>query len=239
MSERKQKQKSPQDSKVRFSIGFKLVTIITILMLLSLGAITVLVSIMVSHDVRVTAEDNNFTVNQRSAAEAESNLSTIRSNALVLLETISAAGQDFSQQAAGFFFERNQDIAGLAVVSADGTLAPDMFFDKERFFFSREIESGITETYIAKRNEESKRAAAGETLLLNGAPDFGVQVLVLFFPWQGETAGIIFFSPEKLAEAFGTGTNMSYMINGDGDILIHADNELVMAGANTSNQPFI
>jgi len=239
MPEKKQKRKSPQDSKVRFSIGFKLVTIITILMLLSLGAITVLVSIMVSHDVRVTAEDNNFTVNQRSAAEAESDLSTIRSNASVLLETIGAAGPDFSQQAAGFFFERNQDIAGLAVVSADGTLVPDMFLANDRFFISREIESEITGTYIAKRHEESKRAAAGETLLLNGAPDFGVQVLVLFFPWQGETAGIIFFSPEKLAEAFGTGTNMSYMINGNGDILIHADNELVMAGANTSNQPFI
>jgi len=237
MPERKQKQE--QDNKVRFPIGFKLVTIITILMLLSLGAITVLVSIMVSHDVRVTAEDNNFTVNQRSAAEAESNLSIIRSNASVLLETMGAAGPELSQQAAGFFFERNQDIGGLAVVSADGTLAADMFFANDRFFTSREIESEITKTYISKRNEESKRAAAGETLLLNGAPDFGVQVLVLFFPWHGETAGIIFFSPEKLAEAFGTGANMSYMINGNGDILIHADNELVMAGANTSNQPFI
>jgi len=237
MPERKQNQE--QNSKVRFSIGFKLVTIITILMLLSLGAITVLVSIMVSHDVRVTAEDNNFTVNQRSAAEAESNLSTIRSNASVLLETIGAAGPEFAQQAAGFFFERNQDIAGLAIVSADGTLAHDMFFTNDRFFTSREIESELTEKYINKRQEESKRAAAGETLLLNGAPDFGVQVLVLFFPWQGETAGILFFSPEKLAEAFGTGANMSYMINGSGDILIHADNELVMAGANTSNQPFI
>ncbi|MDR2700996.1 MAG: HAMP domain-containing protein [Spirochaetaceae bacterium] len=239
MPEKKQKRKSSQDSKVRFSIGFKLVTIITILMLLSLGAITVLVSIMVSQDVRVTAEDNNFTVNQRSAAEAEANLSTIRSNALVLLETISAAGPDFSRQAAGFFFERNQDIAGLAVVTADGTLAPEMYFVNDRFFFSREIEPEIAQTYIAKRHEEPKLAAAGETLLLNGAPDFGVPVLVLFFPWQGETAGIIFFSPEKLADAFGTGTNMSYMINGEGDILVHAENELIMAGANTSNQPFI
>jgi adenylate cyclase len=239
MPENKQKRKNPQDSKVRFSIGFKLVTIITVLMLLSLGVITVLVSIMVSQDVRVTAEDNNFTVNQRSAAEVESDISTIRSNALVLLETIGAAGPDFSQQAAGFFFERNQDIAGLAVVSADGTLIPDISFTNDRFFFSREIDPEITETYIAKRNEETKRTAAGETLLLNGAPDFGIPVLVLLFPWQEEAAGIIFFSPEKLADAFGTGTNMSYLINGDGDILIHAENELVMAGANTSNQPFI
>jgi adenylate cyclase len=239
MPENKQKEESPQGSKVRFSIGLKLVTIITCLILLSLGAITVLVSIMVSDDVRVTAEDNNFTVNQRSAVEAESNLSTIRSNVLVLLETINATGPDFSQQAASFFFERNQNIAEIAVVSADGSLISDMSFTNDRFFFSQEIDPAITETYIAKRNEETKRAAAGETFLLNGTPDFGVPVLVLLFPWQGEGAGIIFFSPEKLAETLGAGTNISYLINRDGDILVHADHELVLAGANMSNQPFI
>jgi adenylate cyclase len=237
MAEKKQKRRGSRDNKVRFSIGFKLVTIITILMLLSLGAITVLVSILVSEDVRVTAEDNNFMINQRSAAEAESDLSTIQSNALVLLETINAAEPDFSEQAAGFYFERNQDIAGLAVVSTDGTVSS--FLTNERFFLSREIEPAITETYLTKRNEETIRAAGGETLLLNGAPDFGIAVLVLFFPWQNDEAGIVFFSPEKLAESFGTGTNMSYMINGDGDILIHPDSDLILAGANVSNQPFI
>ena len=46
---------------IRFPIGFKLVTIISILVLVSLGTITVLVSVLVSEDIRLTAEDNNFT----------------------------------------------------------------------------------------------------------------------------------------------------------------------------------
>ena len=69
-----------------------------------------------------------------------------------------------------------------------------------------------------------------------------MHTLALFFPWQegGEKqAAVIIFSPDGLAETFGTGTNQSYLINGDGDVLVHADVELVRAGANVANRSFI
>ena len=54
-----------------FSIGAKLVIIITIIVLMGLGSITALVSWLVREDLRIAAEDNNFEINRRSAAEAE------------------------------------------------------------------------------------------------------------------------------------------------------------------------
>jgi len=238
MSDKQQKSKKRKFNKVLFPIGFKLVTIITILMLLSLGALTVLVSIMVSQDVRVTAEDNNLTVNQRSAAEAEASLSTIRSNALVLLEIVNAAADpDFSQQAADFFFEQNPDLAAIAVALPEGVFAGDLSFINSNFL-SGEISPGLLDEFITKRKEEINRTVAGETLLLNGAPDLDMPALILLFPWH-ESTGLAIFSEEKLSESFGSGTNLSYMINGDGDILVHTDYELVRAGANVANQQFI
>jgi len=226
-------------NKVLFPIGFKLVTIITILLLISLGALTILVSIMVSQDVRVTAEENNYTVNQRSAAEAETSLSTIRSNVLVLLDTINTAVEpDFASKAAGFFFEQNKDLAAVAVATLEGIFIENRFFINNRFVLDHEMDPVLIETFFTKRQEEAKRTVAGETLLLNGTPDFGVPVLVLLFPWRDNT-GLAIFSAEKLSESFGSGTNTSYMINGDGDILVHADYELVRVGANASNQQFI
>jgi hypothetical protein len=109
-----------KSARVRYPIGAKLVLIISALLLLSLGAITSLVSVMVSRDVRVTAEDTNFNVSFRSAAEAESVLEGVRSNVLFLLDTLdSLAPYPASARNAGeLFFRRNQDIAAIVPVAA-------------------------------------------------------------------------------------------------------------------------
>jgi adenylate cyclase len=50
---------------------------------------------------------------------------------------------------------------------------------------------------------------------------------------------MVFFSAEHITEDFGTGANASFMINDVGDVLVHADQELVKAGANLSGESFI
>ncbi|MDR1970805.1 MAG: HAMP domain-containing protein [Treponema sp.] len=232
-------------SRIRYPIGLKLVFIITTLILLSLTLITALVSVMVSTDVRITAEDNNLSVNSRSAAEAESFLSSIRSNTLVLLDTLNAAGNSpaLSRQAAAFFFERNQDVAAITILtplSAGPSFSTLLVND--RFFLANETESSLVESFLAAQGEALGRSASGELIILNAAPVFGIPLLVLLYPWQESgynEAAAVFFSPDSLSENFGTGANSSFMINGDGDVLIHPEHELVRAGANLRNQDFI
>ncbi|MDR1506868.1 MAG: HAMP domain-containing protein [Treponema sp.] len=228
--------------RIRFPIGLKLVVIISGLVLLSLSLITALVSVMVSSDVRITAEDNNLTVNSRSAAEAESTLNRIRSGALVLLDTLAAAGGSpaLSRQAAAFFFERNQDVAAIAVAAPGAP--PSVLLVNDRFFLANETDAALVDGFLAASAGEADRAALGEPVILNGAPVFGIPLLCLLYPWQeggyGETAAV-FFSPEALSETFETGANSSFMINGEGDLLVHPEHELVRAGANLSGQDFI
>jgi adenylate cyclase len=247
--------------KIRYPIGLKLVFIISILILFSLSLITVLVSVMVSNDVRITAEDNNLSVNSRSAAEAERALNTTRSNALVLLEVLAAVGNSpaLSRQAAAFFFERNQDIAAIAVTGpverGDGFLlstpgsslstsnsSVSTLLINDRFFLANETDSALVNSFLAGSGEAIGRAAAGESIILNGAPVFGIPLLVLLYPWQESgysEAAAVFFSPESLSETFETGANSSFMINGDGDVLVHPEHDLVRAGANFGDQDFI
>jgi adenylate cyclase len=216
--------------KIVYPIGAKLVTIITILLLLSLGIITFLVSYMVSSDVQITAEDNNFNVNKRTAAQVEADLNTIRSNTLALLDTLNAAASSpaISSQAAAFFFERNQNIAAIA---AAGNSIPLI---NTRFFQSNEIERSAVENFLAGLGETH----ASETDILNATPAFGVPVLAIFLPWQSAEA-VVFFSSDFLSDAFGSGANSSFMINGRGDILAHPDAELVQAGINASSFPIV
>jgi adenylate cyclase len=229
--------------RVRYPIGFKLVFIITVLLLISLGAITALVSVMVSRDTRLTAEENNFTVNRRSAAEAESILGMVRSNTLMLLDILNASGPEtaLSNQALTFFFERNQDIAGI-VTAGGGPLWGWREYLNGQFFISNEIRSDLAGEFAASSEEALERCSRGESLILNAAPVFGLPMLALFYPWQegGTSQGVIvFFSPESLTDTFGTGTNVSSMVNDAGDLLVSPDADLVLAGANMADDPFV
>jgi adenylate cyclase len=234
-------------AKIRYPIGLKLVVIITILLLFSLSLITSLVSVMVSNDVRITAEDNNLNINSRSAAEAENSLNSIRSNALVLLDTLAAAGNSpiLSRQAAAFFFERNQDVAAIVVATpadAGGSSSLSTLLINDRFFLANGLDSALVNTLLEASEGAPERAAAGETIILNGMPAFGIPLLVLIYPWNGNglnEAAAVFFSSESLSDTFETGANSSYMINGDGDVLVHQQRGLVGAGANFENQDFI
>jgi adenylate cyclase len=226
--------------RVRWPIGAKLVVIILILSLVSLGTITALVSWMVTGDIRITAEENNFAVNRRSAAEAEEILQGMRADAATLLNTIYGAGApgELAGSAAAYFFDEHRDIA--AVFSFGGY---ETALFNERFFRENGVESSLAEVFMAGEGESLDRAAAGELLIRNGEPVFGVPLLALIFPRiqagriQGAAAAL--FSPGSLAETFGTGANASYMINDRSDILVSPDAELTATGANMGNQNFV
>ncbi|MDR1588475.1 MAG: HAMP domain-containing protein [Treponema sp.] len=236
-----------QDSRfrIRFPIGAKLVVLITVLLLFSLGTITFIVSVMVSGDVRLTAEDNNFNINKRSSAEAEIILNMMRSGALGLLDSLSAldglAGSEVvSRRMVDVFFERNRDVAfigvtGRSALPADGLSRSLVNTD---FFRANEIKSSSAVSFLASQEEALGRCRAGEVVLLNAAPVFGRQILVMLCPRQKEAVAV-FFSSDSLIETFGAGTNVSFMINDGGDILVHADADLVKAGTNIADLPFV
>ena len=224
-------------SAVKYPIGAKLVIIITILLLLSLGAITVLVSVMVSSDVRITAEDNNLTVNARSAAEAETTFATIQTAAMTLADTLSAVGSasEPGREAAKLFFERNADIAFIGVFAGGDN---SLFLVNEKYFFSNESDPALVLDFIGSINVALKKSQKGEEIALNVAPVFGLPLLALLFPFQNETL-VSIFSSEHLTDSFGTGTNVSFMVSGSGDLLVHADSSLVGSGANLAAHPFV
>jgi len=222
-----------------FSIGAKLVTIVTLIVLVSLGSITALVSWLVRQDLRIAAEDSNFEANRRSAAEAEDTLSKIRSDSLMLIYTINEAGAEsaLAHNAASFFFRQNPRIAAL-FFTAQGA---EKVLINEQFFISRDINPSLAETFRDSHFSDIRRAAAGETLVLNAAPHFTAHVLAMFFPGEVGIAGsaMALFSPDNLSTSFGSGVNQSWMINSSGDVLVHADFEYIRSGANVSGYDFI
>ena len=223
---------------VKFSIGLKLIFIISVLVVVSLGTVTFLVSYFMSADLQVTTEENNFSATMKAATTVENELSSIRSSVFLMLDMLNAAGSSgmLMRQTSAYYFERNQNIAAV-VVPGNKNLV------NNRFFVSNEIEPSLIDDFISVHSDEVMRSENGESFVLNGAPTFGIPVLVMLYPWRegglNETA-IIFFTSNLLSDTFGTGSaSVSFMINHTGDLLVHSDIELTKAGASMAKYPLV
>jgi len=223
--------------KAPFSIGAKLITIISLIVIISLGSNTALVSWLFKKDLYETATVNNFEINQRSAMEAESTISNVRSNSLILMETVTAVGMDsaIGRKSREFFFNENPQVAAVFFVAAG---KEERLLVNSRFFADREIDDTLAASYFRNQRGLMSRLR-GETVVANAAPHFSRAVLALFFPWPGMGIGAVLFSSETMNNNFGSGTNQSYMINTEGDILSFADFSQVRSAVNIADEKFI
>ena len=237
--------------KVKFPIGLKLILIITSIVLISLGIVAFIVSYFTGEDTQIVAEQNNHTINLRSATSVESELNTIRANSFLLLDMISTTGTSaaLSRQASAFFFERNQDIAAIILYNGDANQEDRMLINN-RFFLSNELESSLVATFLKTNSDILQRTCAGEVFILSGANLFQAPVLVMLYPWTESgrnQAAVLFFSSEMISSVLNsssaslgiTSENLSFLVNHDADLLVHSDFELVKAGANFANMPII
>ncbi|MDR2964272.1 MAG: HAMP domain-containing protein [Treponema sp.] len=222
---------------IKFSIGAKLIIIISFIVIVSLGSVTALVSWLVHQDLRITAEDNNLEVNRRSAMEAESAIMNIRSNSRVLMHTITAVGpgSNIAKETVDYFFSENQQIAALYFVEPGKS---EQLYVNTVFFSSRGLEDTAAGNFFKEQRIALGRAVRGETLLNNASPFFARPCLALYFPWSQGGVGAVLFSSENLNNNFGFGVNQSFMVNSDGDILAISDFSILNNAVNLAGESF-
>ena len=233
-----------------FSIGVKLAIIIGVLVLISLGTVTFLNSYFVSKDVRITAEENNLTINTRSASTVQRELTSIRSNVLQLLDLINAVSggrtSAMAKQAEAFFFERNQSIAEIIVLTQNNSSSSFNVHTRlrnTRFYTSNEIALEATETLLEQGKKDFARACLGETIALNVSPFYKSEMMALLLPYREsglEQCCIILFSLEEVSGILGTGsTNETFMINDSDELLCHPDTERILSAQSMKNHPLV
>lgn len=242
--------KNGSESKVRFSIGFKLAVIIGFIVLVSLGAVTILNSILVGQDVQVTAEENNLSTNSRAASTVNDKLSTVRSNVFQLLDLVGVVtggkSSSLAKQSEAFFFERNPDIAFVYVISAksvERVQGTDIRFTNGQFFISNEADVSSIETFIKVDAPYIEKSCLGETLSLNISPFLGIPSMALLFPYSEngyEQTCIIGFSTEGIGDILGANSmNTTFMINHENQLLSHPYSDRVLSGESLENYPLV
>jgi adenylate cyclase len=91
---------------------------------------------------------------------------------------------------------------------------------------------------MSSQTEAMNRARLGETVIHNAAPAFGIPLLVMFFSTETAETAAVFFSVENLTQIF-SATGDSFMVNDEGDVLIHPDNSVITSGKTFWYHPLV
>lgn len=239
-------------AQVKFPLGVKLAIIIGTIVLVSLGCVTFLNSHFIGQDVKITAENNNLTINSRSAGTVDDRLSTVRSNVFQLLDLMNVVSggrsSSLARQAEAFFFERNQDVAAVNILTGEdfkssARSAKESSIINNRFFISNEIDVSSLENFIEASTQQINRSCMGETIALNASPFFNIPVMALFFPWKEnglDQTCVITFSIENMLDILGTDSvNTTFILNDSAELLCHPDTAKVLIGESYKNYPLV
>lgn len=239
-------------AQVKFPLGVKLAIIIGTIVLVSLGCVTFLNSHFIGQDVKITAENNNLTINSRSAGTVDDRLSTVRSNVFQLLDLMNVVSggrsSSLARQAEAFFFERNQDIAAVNILTGEdfkssARSAKESSIINNRFFISNEIDVSSLLNFIEASTQQINRSCMGETIALNASPFFYIPVMALFFPWKEnglDQTCVITFSIENMLDILGTDSvNTTFILNDSAELLCHPDTAKVLIGESYKNYPLV
>ncbi|MDR0557417.1 MAG: hypothetical protein LBG43_06070 [Treponema sp.] len=206
-------------------IGAKLTACVTSALLCSLGLLTVAAWFFTGADARRMAEKHNADINYLAALTTETVLSLVKNNVSMLFSELDQP----KPETVASFFEEHPDIA--FVISGGYEGRP---FINERFFLNYGIDPSLA-TACMEQMDVKNRDPHMEPVLLNAAPFFeGLPLLAMRFPTDRGWI-TVFFSSERLAESFGGGENASMSLNSRGDILIHADQEVILQESNFSD----
>jgi adenylate cyclase len=224
--------------KVRLPIAVKLLALVIALLVVSLGTITALVSVLSSADVKLTAEDNNFSINRRTTDALEAKLLGINAAITMLYHNFETLELNTSQidieknrnSISRLFFNQNPQIAAIAL---DGR-----YFINEAFFKSTGGDENMPRAWTNLSGVEFNSAASGALSLYNATPFWGMPMLVMCVPVKDSILEV-FYNSETLNTLLDSGDNVSYLLNETGDILLHADPSMLRGGVNLRRIPFI
>ncbi len=227
------------------SIRFKLISIISFIIVASLAGMILLASYFFKNDNRVRVQESNFQIAEVIALKIESEIERYR-----LISTLMLQDEDGAGRAEG---QENLISAGESEILYSGIVTRrtgDGGFTFARRYLNKTLMGryGVSEDNVTAANANLASAFplsfGGEYQLYNPSPQLEHETFALIFPHRktpsGEVLSIIvsFITAENLMKTFNmAGITRSFMTNFRGDLIIHPDMKLVRAGTNFAAMP--
>lgn len=227
-----------KQQKVKFPIRFKLGIIFSGLIVLVLCVTTYMVSTLVRSDERVKAEETNHTINGRTAVVIQSMFSSVEKSARSYLDLLPLSQKKNWNSLFEAYCSENPD--SVFVWSSVTGLQVNPAFSQKHADAESVLSDWVSENQGSVRSSVLSNKT-DEVYSLSSL--FNMPLLCVAFPYVSDgtaSCALAAFSADELVETMTTGSyNTSFLLTGDGDIVIHSDLEKNISGGNMSDLPVV
>jgi adenylate cyclase len=223
---------------IKYPLVVKLIGIISIIVIVTMGTITGISSWFFSEDSRARTEENTLTMSQVLAAQIGGRLDSTLSGAFSLLDMLreTAGNRGIEAVTVSNWFSRN---AAVALIEIPGQKT----IRNAKFYRANELAEDALDQFIAANSAVVEQARNGKTLVCNASPSIGIPAAALFVPYYDlgtKNAMIIVFSTEEFQSMVQTNqTSINYVVGWDGSLIVHPDFDLVKMGANFGDRELV
>lgn len=218
------------DQKIKFPIALKHILLFSFLIILVLGLTTFLVSTLVRGDDRRKAEENNHTINARTAQTVQQTFTNAQKNSYILFDAFSKikepakkggqASQEVRASLIADFFRVNDDI--IFVFSPDTNL-------KVNPSFKEKIGGAAGQKKLSDFLIANKSAASGKVRYFNARETLGIDSIIFTFqygPLNAVKNAAVGVDTKALAALMSSGANnATILVDQNSAVLINPDYE--------------
>jgi len=224
-----------------FPIRFKLLLIISFVLLVSVSGVIFLASYFFRKDSEVRVKENNIKINDILALKVKSDLQSIRQDVHITSAGI-IRNPGVSKVIAKELFDVDQS---FILIGAYGPgMTPKFEVLNEDFLQNFDYQKSEIQNLMGTIKEKVKKAYSGSTVIWNASPYFRHPMLCLAFPLSEtkdtQTILVTLVKLDRLLNAFQTsGTVETFLIGEDGSVLAHPDAKIVLSGSKLNDLPIV
>lgn len=239
--------KAKSSSKPKYSLQFKMMTVISIVIAITVSVIIALATTFFKKDYRIKIQESNLelvrVVNSKVLTDLLAQIDKAKQLALTLKQEFKSDAQKqfFIDQ----YFKNDDSFIYLAVYKKEGEeiKVVDQVYNHEFLKKVSLSDEDIAQT-IEKNLSYFSKSFTGQPTILNTSPGFQEASIGLSIPAaEGENSElimVILIRLEKILDAFKkSGPTTTYMVNGEGMVLAHSDMSYVLSGKNMMTTPIV
>jgi adenylate cyclase len=216
-------------------IGFKIITITSFIVIISLLAVALISSYFFREDNKVKAMEDTLSYSTLISKEINSDLLSIIDKTRMSLIIMDSKNKDINNTIDDLLFRLEPNIVCVAVLKK-GENIPNAFFKSRDSLLE---ESSIIEIVKAEKNSFAK-VFKGDKVVLNFSAYFKEPLIGLAAPfgdaYSAERILLIILSMDKINEIIGSpGVIKSFIVNGSGDVIGHYDSSIARSKVNLSS----
>ena len=236
--------------KFRFSIGFKLVSIISLIIVVSLVAMNIVAGIWYKGETEKIIQGNTLDLSIRSAMKVSSDFSSIMEKGNVIAAALAGEIGSVREKEIfkDLFFSRDKDLIfiGIGMREAGGAVVMKEKLINASFFDDTGLDQNSLSRAIDADTKHFIKSFASSTEVFNASSFFSRPVLGISAPYSKKSSDsadailVIYVRTDRFQEAVkSSGVFKTYVVNSAGDAIAHFDPAAVLSGANLSNVPIV